>query len=109
MSGWPRNVDESLHPYYDRRSELSNLNGSLLWGSRIIVPSKGRQAILDELHETHPGTSKMKELARSYVWWPKMDVERYKNVLYVRSSDHHQHLHPYTRGNGQKAHGVGYT
>ena len=31
--------------------------------------------MLEELHETHPGVSKMKALARSYVWWPHMDKE----------------------------------
>ena len=31
--------------------------------------------MLEELHETHPGATKMKVLARSYVWWPKMDYE----------------------------------
>ncbi len=27
-----------------------------------------------ELHEAHPGVTKMKSLARSFVWWPKMDA-----------------------------------
>ena len=27
------------------------------------------------LHELHPGIVRMKELVRSYVWWPKIDAE----------------------------------
>ena len=30
---------------------------------------------LKELHESHPGISRMKSLARSHIWWPKMDVD----------------------------------
>ena len=31
--------------------------------------------MVTELHETHLGIVKMKELARSYVWWPKMSAD----------------------------------
>ena len=43
--------------------------------SRVVVPPQGQAAVLEELHETHPGCSKMKALTRSYIWWPKMDQE----------------------------------
>ena len=44
----------------------------------MIVPPQGRDVVLQELHEGHPGMTKMKSLARMYVWWPNLekDVER---------------------------------
>ena len=75
MTGWPDEAGIDLKPYRSRWQELSILDGCVLWGSRVVVPPQGRAAVLEELHETHPGCSKMKALARSYTWWPKMDQE----------------------------------
>ena len=36
-------------------------------------PCAGREAVLQELHEGHPGMTKMKALACMYVWWPSME------------------------------------
>ena len=74
MSAWPgRSRDEQLQPYLKRKNEISIQDGCLLWGSRVIIPPQGRRQVLDLLHETHPGVSRMKSLARGYVWWPKLD------------------------------------
>ncbi|XP_033014676.1 uncharacterized protein K02A2.6-like [Lacerta agilis] len=72
--GWPEGkVTEEFRPYESRRDELSAHKGCLLWGSRVVIPPKLRQRVLEALHEGHPGIVRMKALARSYVWWPKMD------------------------------------
>lgn len=55
-----------------RRDELSVKEGCILWGNRVIIPPQRRQTLMEELHEAHPGASRMKSLARSYVWWPNM-------------------------------------
>ena len=66
-----------------------------------MVPQQGRNAVLDELHETHPGASKMKSLARSYLWWPGVDadivdmVKKCKNCQESRPSPPVAPLHPW--------------
>ena len=41
----------------------------------MIIPSQGLGRVLEELHTAHPGISRMKSLARSYMWWLNMNVD----------------------------------
>lgn len=68
MCGWPdHELGPEYQPYTSRKCELSTLNGCILWGSRVVVRPQGRKLLLKELHETHPGITKMKGLARAYL------------------------------------------
>ena len=75
LSGSTVPEEEDFKPNKTRQHELSVLQSCLLWGSRVVIPKTCRATVLKELHEMHQGVNKMKSLARSYVWWPKMDCE----------------------------------
>ena len=44
-------------------------------GNCVVVPSKFHGQILDEIHSGHLGVVKMKSVARTYVYWPKIDQQ----------------------------------
>ena len=73
--GWSNQAPREFDAYCQRKDELNVQHEVLFWGARVIVPPKGRDSLLDELHNTHPGIVKMKALARSCMWWPGLDME----------------------------------
>ena len=52
QQGWPSEIREHLRPYWMKRNELTIEKGILLWGIRVIVPSKLKDQELQEIHLT---------------------------------------------------------
>lgn len=75
MEGWPKEIPEELKGYHKRRDELSEEQGCVLWGTRVIAPAKLRAAVLKEIHSGNLGIVKMKAIAQLYVWWPHIDTD----------------------------------
>ncbi|KAJ8891923.1 hypothetical protein PR048_004482 [Dryococelus australis] len=48
-------------------------SGILFHGQQVIVPASLQSTVLNELHRTHVGIKKMKQIARRYVYWKKID------------------------------------
>ena len=75
LKGWPDQVPKSLQVYRSKLAELTVEEGCLLWGGRVIIPQSLKDVVKAELHKEHLGISKMKALARGYVWWAGIDKE----------------------------------
>ena len=89
--GWPPGVQDALMPFWRRKDELTVEGECILWGMRVVLRSKWRDKVLDELHKGHPGVVRMKTLARSHIWWPKMDSaieERAKSCTACQGNKH---------------------
>ena len=105
-NGWPdreTNCTDEMTAYWNRRNDISIENGCLTWGCRVIIPVKLRTTVLEMLHATHLGISRMKTLARSYVYWPLInsEIEQIANTC-TTCGKHGKSLpnlieHPWTR------------
>ena len=96
QQGWPHKdaINDTLKPYYHRREELSVFDGCILWGNRVVVPKPHQKDVLSQLHEGHPGATKMKGLSRMYVWWPGITREIEDAVKGCSECQQHQSRPP---------------
>lgn len=82
--GWPEKKsqipDEAVAEFHGRRKALAFEEGCIFFQGRIVIPQIHRKAVLEELHDGHPGETRMKSLARTKVFWPKIDDDIVKHV-----------------------------
>ena len=69
-SGEMKKDDADLKAFTSLFYDLYVEQDVIYYGSRIVIPAKQQYRLLHELHMTHMGIVKMKEVARQYFWWP---------------------------------------
>lgn len=63
------------HGYNSPESSYKLSGNCLTFEHRVVIPQKFRKDILQNLHAAHLGVVKMKGIARSFVYWPKIDAD----------------------------------
>lgn len=69
------NTNQKLRHYYNRKHLLSMVDGTIMFEDRLVVPEAIKLNVLNQLHITHPGIRRMKQLARRYFYWPSYSNE----------------------------------
>ena len=65
-----------LHHLFSAETiELCIKKGCLLWGTWGVIPKGLQVKILHLLHDNHPGITRTKALACSYIWWLGLDKD----------------------------------
>uniref|UniRef100_A0A914WMU4 RNA-directed DNA polymerase n=1 Tax=Plectus sambesii TaxID=2011161 RepID=A0A914WMU4_9BILA len=74
--GWPKMEPFHAHllPFFRQKDVLSEQHGVILrYNQQVVIPPPLQSITLCKLHYAHAGTVKMKQAARTYVWWPGID------------------------------------
>ena len=97
----PDNDEPELRHYRKLENSLTVDNGCVFNGSRIVIPEVLRRKVLDLLHLGHMGMQRMKQLARSAVYWTHIDENIADLVRGCTSCAEHQNapekapIHPW--------------
>ena len=70
-----KTVPDAIKPYLTHLDKISEAEGIMLRGSRIIVPTSMRREIKSRINEGHLGIERCKARAREALYWPGMSSE----------------------------------
>ncbi|XP_060575603.1 uncharacterized protein LOC132733042 [Ruditapes philippinarum] len=71
--GWPKYkkaCHQLIAAFWNYRDELSEVNGLIMKGEKIVMPRSLRSEMLKVLHSSHLGAQKCLSRARSIMFWP---------------------------------------
>ena len=95
IEGWPNHIENDNVSDFKRFSEsLSVVHDCLTHGNRVVIPTTMRRKVLDILHHGHFGMQRMKQLARSSVYWPRIDQEIEQLCRLCTTCGEHQNKPP---------------
>jgi hypothetical protein len=83
LEGFPKHrgeLPESSRRYWSVRQHLSIDDDLIVCGCRLLIPMAMRREVLQKLHESHQGSVRTKQRARSVVYWPGIDND-IENVI----------------------------
>lgn len=75
QEGWPNEqqmVQEPARAYWNFRDELSEYDGLMYKGQKVIVPASEKLNMLTQLHTGHQGVQRTIAIARNHVFWLNM-------------------------------------
>ena len=82
---------------------MSVHNGCILFGSRVVIPARGQEQLLEDLPTAHPGMGRMKNLAGATYgdrgWIQTLKI-RSSHQKYVSFIELHLLLHLCILGSG---------
>ena len=82
-SGWSDHIhklSDTITPFWCFRDKLAGLDGLIMKGNRVVVPSVLQSQTLSRLHDRHQGLTATLQRARRTVYWPRLQ-EDISNVI----------------------------
>nr|VZI04770.1 unnamed protein product [Spirometra erinaceieuropaei] len=71
---WPTTaLAGDLRLLFFPHASLSVVDSCLMFADRVVIPSSLRPTVLRQSHAAHPGTSRMKSIARIFAYWTGID------------------------------------
>ena len=89
QAGMPKrqSLPADLRPFHRYAASLSCIDGVILLGQRIVVPTPLRKDVLSALHAAHQGVGAMCQRATDSVFWPGMSAD----ITRIREECEHCH------------------
>ena len=78
--------------YFDAQEEISEVDGILFKGERLIITESMRKEMLQIVQESHMGMVRCKQLARDIMYWPDMNaqIEDIVSKCHICQTHHNQ-------------------
>jgi RNase H-like domain found in reverse transcriptase/Reverse transcriptase (RNA-dependent DNA polymerase)/Integrase zinc binding domain len=89
--GWPNHktqVPRNCREYWSMREEITDDDGLIFVGNKVLVPPTLRVKMLQILHEGHFGIEKCKARARNVMYWPGISKDIYNLVMQCGTCQH---------------------
>lgn len=68
----PKVLEGEIKHFFNIRQDLQVNDDLIYYGERLVVPKSLRKFVLDTLHETHLGSSKINKKMKQLFYWPGM-------------------------------------
>ena len=78
IHGWPEQnqlIPMEIAPYQHEKHNFTVQDGIIFVGDRVVIPSRMRKEIIQDIHLAHAGIESCLRTAREYVYWPQMSAQ----------------------------------